>query len=168
MGKNRTSWLSFGVLIVVVVALVGHFVLQKQSHIDKKASGLAKQVQVLRAEIADAQPDITRHKQIEASIAQFQKSLPATTDVSEVISDLSSLATSDGVTLTSIAPGQTTKSGQVSGLQTAVAVSGPEPAVQRYVASVEGQTRLMSVTQVSYSWAASKVTAQMTVEVWSW
>jgi len=159
--QNIVIW---SILAIVSLALIGNFVLGKQSSIDAQAQKVRQQTATVKNQIRSADIIRSDYAKIKTEIAGLQVQVPATADLSGLVSQLASVAATTGAVLVSAAPNtkNNVSANGVTAVPVAISITGTFNAVQRFTSALVHATRVTTITSLAYAFGANgAVSAQI-------
>ena len=176
MSTRRIGLISVGAALLLTLVWYVALFRPQSNHMkaaDQAYSSAQQQAQSLQTKVAALE---VLQKQIPADKAALQKldaAMPTSPDLRDVLNQLHSIASADGVDLTTFSPGQP-KSSSTSGaassasgagpqsLTLSMSVSGPYPSLMSFVTSLDSMPRTVVVDSVTVSaGSAGKLTANL-------
>lgn len=164
--QNIVIW---SILAIVSLLLAGNFILGKQSSIDAQAQKVRQQTATVKAQIQSADIIRSDYAKIKSEIATLQTQVPAAADLSGLVSQLASVASTAGVTLVSAAPStkNNVSTNGVTAVPVAISVTGTFNAVQQFTSALVHATRTTTIADVTYSFGTtSSVSAQIQADLY--
>lgn len=155
--------------VLTAIVLVGLFLLVPERWAMGKRKAILAHAAVVRQQTAADQQKIAFARQVKAHLATYQRNaatdralVPARMGLPKLISQLSALAATDGVTWSNASPGSfgMASTGAV-GHSLALTVSGPYQAVLTYLSDLQHMPRLITVKSVGLSWQQGTVHASI-------